>query len=47
MDSFIDFILKNIQTFLQFTAFANLTGGHLIMICIGLVFIYLAIAKGH
>jgi oxaloacetate decarboxylase beta subunit len=31
--------------FLQFTAFANLTVGHVIMILIGLIFIYLAIAK--
>lgn len=45
MDSFTDFILKNIGQFIQFTAFANLTWGHMIMICIGLVFIYLAIAK--
>jgi oxaloacetate decarboxylase beta subunit len=30
---------------LSFTAFANLTVGHLVMICIGLFFIYLAISK--
>jgi oxaloacetate decarboxylase beta subunit len=45
MGQFIQFIGSNIQQFLQFTAFANLTFGHLIMIAIGLVFIYLAIAK--
>ncbi len=45
MDNFGEFILKNIQEFLHFTAFANMTAGHLVMICIGLIFIYLAIAK--
>lgn len=45
MGDFISFIGNNIQQFLHFTAFANLTGGHLIMIAIGLIFIYLAIAK--
>ncbi len=45
MSSFTEFILQNIREFLHFTAFANMTAGHLIMICIGLVFIYLAIAK--
>lgn len=42
---FIHFVIENLGKFLSFTAFANLTAGHLIMICIGLVFIYLAIAK--
>lgn len=45
MGQFISFIADNIMQFLQFTAFANLTIGHLIMILIGLVFIYLAITK--
>uniref|UniRef100_UPI0037433999 sodium ion-translocating decarboxylase subunit beta n=1 Tax=Breznakibacter xylanolyticus TaxID=990 RepID=UPI0037433999 len=39
------FVIENLFHFLAFTAFANLTVGHLIMILIGLVFIYLAIAK--
>ncbi|MBN2743868.1 MAG: sodium ion-translocating decarboxylase subunit beta [Marinilabiliaceae bacterium] len=43
--SFIGFVIENLFHFLAFTAFANLTVGHLIMILIGLVFIYLAIAK--
>ena len=43
--SFLDFIIEHLGQFLQFTAFANLTVGHLIMIAVGLVFIYLAIAK--
>lgn len=45
MGSFFNFITEHITQFLHFTAFYNLTVGHLIMICIGLVFIYLAIAK--
>ncbi|MFV0554376.1 MAG: sodium ion-translocating decarboxylase subunit beta, partial [Mangrovibacterium sp.] len=42
---FINFVTEHLAQFLQFTAFANVTMGHLIMICVGLVFIYLAIAK--
>ena len=45
MGTFFEFILDHLTQFLQFTAFANLTVGHIIMICIGLGFIYLAIAK--
>jgi oxaloacetate decarboxylase beta subunit len=45
MGNFFQFILEHIEQFLRFTAFANLTVGHIIMICIGLAFIYLAIAK--
>ncbi len=45
MGSFFDFILDHIGQFLHFTAFANLTIGHIVMIAIGLSFIYLAIAK--
>ncbi len=45
MGNFFDFIVEHLTQFLHFTAFANLTVGHLIMICIGLIFIYLAIAK--
>ncbi|WP_163713965.1 sodium ion-translocating decarboxylase subunit beta [Mangrovibacterium lignilyticum] len=43
--SFFDFIIEHLGQFLSFTAFANLTVGHIIMICVGLLFIYLAIAK--
>lgn len=43
--SFISFILNNLREFLNFTAFANMTSGHLIMICFGLFFLYLGIAK--
>ncbi|HSM48031.1 MAG TPA: sodium ion-translocating decarboxylase subunit beta [Draconibacterium sp.] len=45
MGHFFDFIIEHLLQFLQFTAFANLTVGHIIMICVGLLFIYLAIAK--
>lgn len=38
-------ISENISTFLSFTGFANATSGHLIMILIGLIFLYLGIAK--
>ncbi|MDI9564171.1 MAG: sodium ion-translocating decarboxylase subunit beta, partial [Bacteroidota bacterium] len=43
---FFSFVLEHLEKFLSFTAFANLTAGHLIMIAFGLIFIYLAIAKG-
>ena len=36
-------VLENIGEFLQFTGFANATWGHIIMIIIGLAFIYIAI----
>ncbi|GHT23215.1 oxaloacetate decarboxylase subunit beta [Bacteroidia bacterium] len=42
---FLSFIGDNLQIFLSYTGFANATSGHLIMIAVGLVFIYLAIAK--
>lgn len=45
MGTFFNFIIDHLAQFLQFTAFANLTVGHILMICIGLIFIYLAIAK--
>lgn len=45
MGSFVEFILDHIAQFFHFTAFANMTVGHLVMIAVGLVFIYLAIAK--
>ena len=43
--SFLQFIMAQMGQFLDYTAFANVTWGHLIMICVGLLFIYLAIAK--
>ncbi len=41
----MDFIFENLQAFLSFTGFANATPGHLIMIVVGLIFLYLGIAK--
>ena len=42
---FLSTISENIQQFLSFTGFANATTGHIIMIVIGLLFVYLGIAK--
>lgn len=38
-------LLDNLKTFLQYTGFANATFGHILMIFVGLSFIYLAIKK--
>ena len=38
-------ILDNLGQFFMYTGFANVTLGHILMILIGLVFIYLAITK--
>ena len=43
--SFFTFIIDHLGQFLEFTAFANMTIGHIIMILIGLAFIYLAISR--
>ncbi len=43
--SFLTFLQENLQQFITYTSFANFTLGHVIMICVGLLFIYLAIAK--
>jgi sodium ion-translocating decarboxylase beta subunit len=43
--SFFSFLQENLHQFMTYTSFANFTWGHLIMICVGLAFIYLAIAK--
>lgn len=37
--------MEGIQKFIDFTGFANVTIGHIIMISVGLIFIYLAIKK--
>ncbi|MFP4545042.1 MAG: sodium ion-translocating decarboxylase subunit beta [Candidatus Kapaibacterium sp.] len=37
--------MEGLQHFIEFTGFANVTIGHLVMITVGLVFIYLAITK--
>ena len=41
--SFWGFLVENMQTFYSFTGMANATMGHLIMILVGLLFIFLAI----
>ncbi len=43
--SFISFVGDHLSQFLSYTAFANFTVGHAIMMLVGLSFIYLAIAK--
>ena len=43
--NFLSFLGENLETFLTYTGFANMTLGHGIMILVGLFFIYLAIAK--
>ncbi|MCQ2201007.1 MAG: sodium ion-translocating decarboxylase subunit beta [Bacteroidales bacterium] len=43
--SFFEFIGESLTQFFSYTAYANLTIGHLVMIAVGLLFIYLAIAK--
>ncbi|MCK5086358.1 MAG: sodium ion-translocating decarboxylase subunit beta, partial [Melioribacteraceae bacterium] len=39
--------MEGLFHFFQFTGFANVTFGHLFMIVVGLIFIYLAIAKSY
>lgn len=43
--NFLDFVVKNLEKFLEYTAFANMSWGNLIMILVGLFFIALAIIK--
>ncbi|MDR0763944.1 MAG: sodium ion-translocating decarboxylase subunit beta [Bacteroidales bacterium] len=45
LNSFMSFIADQLGMFFTYTAFANFTWGHVIMILIGLFFIWLAIAK--
>ena len=45
--SFKDFVVDHLVEFFSYTAYANMTIGHVIMIIVGLVFIYLAIAKDY
>ena len=42
-ENFLTFLGENMQTFLSFTGFANATWGHIIILLVGLVFIFLAI----
>lgn len=43
--SFLSFISDNLADFWEYTGFANATSGHLIMIVVGLFFLFLAIKK--
>ena len=43
--SFLSFIGDNLVDFWGYTGFANATSGHLIMILVGLFFLFLAIKK--
>ena len=43
MGDFLQFLGENIKEFLTYTGFTNATSGHLIMILVGLVVIYLAV----
>ena len=40
-----DFLISNLNEFIAFTGFANATWGHAVMLCVGLLFLYLGIAK--
>lgn len=42
---FLEFVKNQLAQFVEYTAFANFTWGHLVMICVGLIFIMLAIVK--
>jgi oxaloacetate decarboxylase beta subunit len=42
-NNFFSFLIDNFNTFLSYTGFENMTTGHIIMILIGLFFIFLAI----
>lgn len=44
-DGFLSFIIDHLEQFIGYTAFSNITVGHVVMIVIGLIFIYLAISK--
>ena len=46
MNDFFSFIGNNLVDFWQYTAFANATWGHIVMILVGCLFIFLAIKKG-
>lgn len=45
MEQFFQFIAHGFDQFFRYTAFPNFTIGHVVMLTIGLIFIYLAIAK--
>ncbi len=46
MDQLLEFMTHGFDQFFKYTAFPNFTIGHVVMLIVGLVFIYLAISKG-
>ena len=44
MGDFITFLGNNLADFWTYTGFANATVGHVVMLLVGLFFIYLAVA---
>lgn len=42
---FLSFLWNNLEVFWGYTSFANFTVGHIAMLIVGMVFIYLAVAK--
>jgi len=47
MEQFFNFTLDGFNQFFKYSAFASFTIGHIIMIIVGLVFLYLAISKDY
>ena len=45
MGDFINFLGNNLADFWTYTGFANATTGHIVMILVGLGFIYLAVQR--
>ena len=45
MEQLFEFMIHGFDQFFRYTAFPNFTIGHVVMLIVGLVFIYLAIAK--
>lgn len=46
MDQLLKFMTHGFDQFFKYTAFPNFTIGHVVMLIVGLIFIYLAISKG-
>jgi carboxybiotin decarboxylase len=46
MEQFFEFIIQGFDQFFRYTAFPNFTIGHVIMLMVGMIFIYLSIVKG-
>jgi oxaloacetate decarboxylase beta subunit len=47
MGQFLEFTAHGFDQFMRYTAFANFTVGHVIMLIVALIFLYLAIAKDY